>query len=104
VELKENVTINEGVDAYGNAHTLILEGDQLVKKTTFDAEPLLEEAKAQRNHTAGERWGDMRRVATLPMAVYAKFASIQDNRERQRQVRLWIQQNPAFCTFDRYLK
>lgn len=104
MELKENVTVDEGFDAYGTHKSLTFEGDQLVIKTSFDAQPLIEEAKAMRNATAGERWGDMRRVATIPMAIYAKAIQIKDNRERQKYLRTYLQQNPAFVTFDKYLK
>lgn len=104
VELKANVTIDEGFDAYGTHKSLIFEGDHLVTKTSFNAQPLVEEAAAMRNATAGEKWGDMRRVATIPMAIYAKAIQIKDNRERQKYIKTYLRENPAFVTFDRYLK
>ena len=104
MELKANVTIDEGFDAYGTHKSLTFEGNQLVAKTSFNAQPLIEEAKAMRHATAGEKWGDMRRVATIPMAIYAKAIQIKDNRERQKFIRRYLQENPAFVTFDRYLK
>ena len=104
MELKSNVTIDEGFDAYGTHKSLTFEGDQLVTKTSFNAQPLIEEAKAMRHATAGEKWGDMRRVATIPMAIYAKAIQIKDNRERHKFIRRYLQENPAFVTFDRYLK
>ena len=103
METTGNVRFVDSVDAYGNAIELSFEGDALIKKTTFDAQPLLEEAKAERNATAGERWGEMRRVGTIPMAVYAKAATIRDNKERRTYIQKWLRDNPAFVTFDRYL-
>jgi len=42
----ESFTVNEGYDAYGVHKAVTFEGDQVVTKLTYDAEPLLEAAKA----------------------------------------------------------
>lgn len=100
----ESFTLDEGRDAYGVNTTLVYQGDEVVKQTSMDVEPILEFAKAKRNATAGERWGEMRHVATIPMHVYAELLAIPDQNERKRRVREYIQQNPGFSTFDKYLK
>lgn len=100
----ENVSIDEGVDAYGTRTKLHFEGESLIVQKSFDAQPLLDQCHAERVATEGQRWGEMRKVATLPMAVYAKALAIKENAERIKFIRTWIAQNPKFKTFDRYLK
>lgn len=101
----ESFTLNEGKDAYGVSHTLTFEGDQLVRKQTFDAEPILEAAKAERNATAGERWGEGRKVGTIPMAIYNQILQTYQGREAREQAILsFLRQNQAFVTFDKFLK
>ena len=74
---------------------------QIVK--TYDAEPLLQMAAAERAATAGERWGEMRKVGTIPMAELAKFFRQDGGFDKARCV-AWLKQNPAFVTFDKVLK
>lgn len=101
---EENVTVDEGVNAYGIRTKLHFEGDSLITQRTYDAEPILDACAAERAATAGERWGEMRKVGTIPMAEYAKFLAIKDNAERVKAIRAYLAQNPRFVTFDRYLK
>lgn len=100
----ESFTLDEGADQYGVRTRFIYQGDEVVKHTSQDAKPILEFAHAKRNATAGERWGEMRHVATIPMHVYAELLAITDQRERAKKLREFIQANPAFVTFDKYLK
>lgn len=100
----ENVTVDEGVDAYGTRTRLHFEGDNLIVQKSFDGQGLADQCKAINNATAGQRWGEMRHVATLPMVVYAQAAAIKENRARQAFIRDWLQKNPHFITFDRYMK
>jgi hypothetical protein len=103
-ELSESFTVNEGVDHYGVHTSLIFQGDEVVKRRTFDAEPYLQAAQEDRTATAGQRWGEMRKVGSIPMAVYAEVLKIQDQRERQKYVLGWLRQNPAMVSFDKFLK
>jgi hypothetical protein len=100
-----NFSVDRGYDAYGNHTQVIVEGDQLVRKTTFDAEPLLREAHAERVATEGKRWGEGvgTKVGTIPMAVYAQFLT-KPAEERQKFLLQWLRENPAFVTFDKFLK
>jgi hypothetical protein len=100
-----NFSVDRGYDAYGNHTQVIVEGDQLVRKTTFDAEPLLREAHAERVATEGKRWGEGvgTKVGTIPMAVYATFLT-KPAEERQKFLLQWLRENPAFVTFDKFLK
>lgn len=100
-----NFSVDRGYDAYGNHTQVIVEGDQLVRKTTFDAELLLREAHAERVATEGKRWGEGvgTKVGTIPMAVYAQFLT-KPAEERQKFLLQWLRENPAFVTFDKFLK
>jgi len=99
----ESFELDEGYDPYGTHTAVKFEGDQAVKIRTFDAEPLLAQAHAERTATAGQRWGEMRKVGTIPMAIYAKALEIKEQTERTKFIRTWLQQNPALVSFDRYL-
>ncbi len=100
----ESFVLDEGTDAYGTQTRVKFESDQIVKVQTFDAEPIVEACKAERNATAGERWGEMRKVGSIPMAVYTQALAIADQKERHKYLRTWLKTNTAFVTFDRYLR
>lgn len=103
-EFQQNVSVNEGTDAYGTTTTLHIEQDALITQKTYDATPILEQCHAERNATAGERWGEMRKVGTMPMAEYAKAMAIRDNAARRKYIKNWLLANPYFLSFDRYAK
>lgn len=100
----ENVTVDEGVDAYGTRTQLHFEGDSLIVQKSFDGKGLADHCKDINNATSGQRWGEMRHVGTLPMVIYAKASAIRDNKERLAFIKGWLRQNPHFITFDRYMK
>ncbi len=103
-EISDSFRLDEGYDHYGTHTELIFEGDQVVKKQTFDAEPFLEAAHADRVATAEQRWGEMRKVGTIPMAIYAQALAIPDQEERRKFVTNWLKQNPALVSFEKFLK
>jgi hypothetical protein len=82
------------------------EGDQAVTKLTYDAAPFIAQAHAQRIATAGDRWGEGTgtKVGTIPMAVYAEAMKIKGIKERGAFCINWLKANPAFVTFDKFLK
>lgn len=99
-------TVDDGVHAYGVHKQVTFEGDQVITKLTYDAAPLLEAAKAERNATDGNRWGEGigTKVGTMPMAVYAQLMKIQGAEERSKFAHRWLLENPAFVTFNKFLK
>lgn len=101
--LSESFKLDEGTNRHGIHTELIFQGDEVVKKQTYDAKPFLESAHRERTETAGQRWGEMRKVGTIPMAVYAKALEIQDQQERQKYVLGWLKTNPLMVTFDKFL-
>ena len=101
----ENFVMDEGVDAYGVRKQVTFEGDQVVTKLTYDAAPMLEQAHAERTATAGERWGEMRKVGVIPMAVLNHInTTIPGTVDRQAAIMLWLKANPRMVSFDRFLK
>jgi hypothetical protein len=100
----ESFILDEGINEYGIHTQVSFEGDRVIKKQSYDASAMLEACKAERIATDGQRWGEMRKVGTIPMAEYAKFLAIKDNQERKKMIQRFLQQNPHFCTFDKYLK
>jgi hypothetical protein len=84
------------------------EDGKVVLKKTYDAEPFLEHAAEMRAQTRGDNWGPYgRKVGTIPMAELAKMmrhSADLSSAEFKKEVRTWLQTNPAFVTFDKYLK
>jgi hypothetical protein len=70
----------------------------------FDAEPMLEVAAERRALTRGDSWGDVgRHVGFIPMAELATMMR-QDGTLDKKRVREFLQKNPAFVTFEKFLK
>lgn len=100
----ESFELDEGYDACGVRTTIKFEGDQAVKVRSYDAEPLMEQCKAERIASSGMSWGEGRKVGSLPPHVYAQFLMVRDQRERTRLIQNFLRINTNFVTFDRYLK
>lgn len=79
-----------------------LDGKTVYQKT-YDAEPFLAVAAQDRLQTEGQKWGEMRKVGTIPMAELAKMMR-QDGSIDSDRCMAWIRANPAFCSFTRALK
>ena len=94
----------EAPDPYGVGRKITIEGDQIISKLTYDAAPLLESAADDRRNTQGEKWGEMRKIGTIPMAVYCQYLVIKDVAQRRKLLLDWLRANPAFVTFDKFLK
>jgi hypothetical protein len=69
----------------------------------YDATGFLEHAAQKRAETAGEKWGEMRHVGTVPMAELATMLR-QDGRIDMKRMAAWLKANPKLVTFDRFLK
>lgn len=101
----ESFTVNEGTDKFGSHRSTIFQDDEIVFKQTFDAEPIMEMAKAERDATAGERWGDGRKVGTIPMPIYNQILQKYKGREeREYAILCWLKANQNFVTFEKFLK
>lgn len=78
-------------------------GDKVSIEKKYDAQPLLELAAAERAHTDGQRWGEMRKVGHIPMAELSKMMR-QDGRIDPKRATAWLKANPALVSFNKFLK
>jgi hypothetical protein len=101
---QENVSIDEGMDAYGYRTRVHFEGSSVITQQTYDAEPLLREAQAIREATEGTRWGDGQHVGVLPMHEAIRILRIRGRAEQQKAIRLFFQANPLLCGNSKYLR
>lgn len=69
----------------------------------YDSTGFLEMAAARRAATAGERWGEIRHIGSIPMAELATMLR-QDGRLDMKRMAAWLRANPKLVTFDRFLK
>ena len=102
----ENVSFVEDV-SNGVTTTLHFQGEELVVQREWDATPWLEQAKAERAATEGQRWGEMRKVFSLPPAEYGRYlieTRQMTSQEKKAWLRNWAQQHPALVGFEKYLK
>lgn len=105
--ISENVTVDEGVNRLGVREQYHFEGDSLIVQKTWDAEPFLKAAEAERQATQGMSWGDGRKVFSLPPVEYGKYLKETSGfgpKEKNAWLRRWAQENPALVSFERYLK
>ena len=105
MELATNITLDEGINAFGVQRQIMLEGDQVVTKTSYDAQPMLEAAAAARIATQGDSWGHGHFVGVIPYAELAIInAKHSGAEERKHAILSWLKANPALVTFDKFLK
>jgi hypothetical protein len=80
------------------------EDGRVVFKKTYDAEPFVEIAHELRAQTEGNRWNEHgTHVGFIPMAELGQMLR-QDGEFDKKRVREWLQRNPAFVTFSKYLR
>ena len=71
---------------------------------TYDAEPFIEQAAEDRAQSQGQRWGEGRKVGTIPMAVLATFMREDGGGYDPKRAAEWLRANPAFVSFEPFLK
>ena len=50
--------------------------DRMVFEKVWDREPILEQAAIERRETRGQRWGEMRKVGSIPLPLYYLWRSV----------------------------
>lgn len=96
-------TLQEFDPRTGITTTLHQTESKVVIEKAYDAQPLLDACAAERAATEGQRWGELRKVGSIPMAELAKMMR-QDGTIDQKRCLAWIKANPAFVTFSKVLK
>lgn len=79
-----------------------VDGRVTIEKT-YDREPYIAAAKAERAATEGQRWGEFRKIGMIPMAELATMMR-QDGQIDQKRAWAWVRANPDLCTFSKALK
>ena len=68
-------------------------------RTDYPVQEVLDENHAARMESHGERYGDWRRVASVPLNLhYDQLADAQSQRD-SGYIDRWLRENPAFKTF-----
>jgi hypothetical protein len=101
------VVIDEGWNAAGIHTALIFEGDQMVVKRSYDADPILEDARIKREANEGKGWkkDGFTHVGVIPLLDYYKLIHpIRDRAKRQAALRDYFRANTKLATFDKYTK
>jgi hypothetical protein len=100
-----NFRIDEGFDPLTGVRTQIhFEGDQVVVQKTYDAGPYLERVAEMRARNEGKKWGEGKEVGVLPPWVHQKINLIQDDAERERAMKTFFRENPAFLAYEAFVK
>ena len=97
--------IDEGVNKDTGIRTIYrFEGDQVTVQKVYDAEPYLQRVAEMRARNEGKRWGDGKEVGVLPPWVHHKINQIEDDTARERAVKAFFRENPAFLAYDAFIK
>lgn len=98
-------SIDEGTNPHTGIRTQIhFEGDQVVVQKTYDAEPYLQRVAEMRARNEGKRWGEGKEVGVLPPWEHQRISSIKDDAEREKAMRTFFRENPAFLAYDAFIK
>lgn len=99
-----NFKIDEGVNPRTGVRTIFhFEGDQVVCQKQYDAEPYLIHAAQMRARNEGKRWGEGKEVGVIP-PWEGRILQIDDDAERERAMKAFFRANPAFLTYDAFIK
>ena len=100
----ENVSIVDDVSQDGVVTQIHFEGDDVTVQRTWDAEPHLKYAEMARQQTDGKTWGQGRFIGHIPPEPLARFLLIKNNKEREKAIMAWLQENSKFQMFHRAFK
>lgn len=97
--------IDEGVNPDTGVRTIYrFEGDQVVVEKQYDAAHYLQRAAEMRARNDGKRWGEGREVGVIPPWAMRDIAPIKDDKEREKAMRTFFRENPAFLAYDAFIK
>lgn len=78
-------------------------GDKVSIQKTYDAQPFLEQAAAERASSEGESWGHGRKVGTIPMAALGELMRREGGLSPD-SVLAYLKANPGMVSFSKFLK
>lgn len=76
-------------------------GDHYIVRTDTPVQPLLDENARDLSNSAGRRWGDGQRVASIPLDVYYRELHAAQMQKDEKYLRKWLNNadNSKFRTF-----
>jgi hypothetical protein len=97
-------TVFQEFDAELGIHTKVHKDERkVVFEKTYDAEPYLDYAKALREKTSGQGWGEGRIIGTVPEAVVSEFMRKGiKGKELAKELTAWVRANPKMICFDKF--
>ena len=94
---------DDGETPYGVRKRIHVSDDVIIEQNTFDAEPILDYCAAARQATEGKRWGDGKVVGSVPMHIFSSCLYM-DADDQHKFLANYLRENPAFVTFEKFLK
>lgn len=101
--MKRLLAVNEeaGVTTYFIADPDDPTGTSFYIEKVWDNEPFIETAKAMRNETHGQKYGNGRHVGFIPAAILGQM--MRDGRINDPEaIRAFFVANPQYATFEKY--
>lgn len=84
----------------GKTTTVEFADDKARATVTQDVSDILEYAADMRQATQGDKYGDMKRIGVMPLAVIGQ-AMREGWMFDEKKIKQWFNDNPHFKTFDR---
>lgn len=101
----ENVDVDEGFDPATGIRTIVkFEGSEIIIQRQWDPKPYLLHVQEMRERNEGKNWGEGKEVGYIPPAFRGKISIIKDRKDREKAIKQFFRDNPAFCAFPKFLK
>lgn len=68
-------------------------------RTDYRMDEVIQDAKALRNETQNERYGDWRKIASVPLSVHYGALAEANHQRDDKYIDRWLGENSAFKTF-----
>lgn len=68
-------------------------------RTDYAMDQVIKENKALRNETQGQRYGDWRKIASVPLAKHYGELAAANQQHDDKYIDRWLSENSAFKTF-----
>lgn len=101
--LAEGISLST-TSASGVKTTIKFAGETVVFERSQDMEAALAHVQRMRERNEGKRWGEGKEVGHIPDLFYQRIRMIPDPQDRQKAMRLFFKENPAFCAYAPFLK
>jgi hypothetical protein len=78
------------------------DGQQVHFRTDYPVDQIVKDNAVARNEMAGQRWGEGKRIASIPLNVYFDQLNAAQEQDDQKFISKWLNDsdNRAFRTFD----